>query len=228
MTNLRLIATAAVCLTVGGAIGYKYAEKKLLNEFEERLERETNLVRRMYKPEHETPEDMVEALYGDSKTEATMDAALSRLKEYRGEGDKEPIAYHKIRPSTVKIGEKEEKVIERRVFEPTDDRGEIYIISAEENAEGSYQNVTWTYYAGDGVVTDIHEDRVEDYSNHIGTDFVNEFGGISGDDNVVYVRNEISLIDYEIVRSHGSYLEEVLEEEAPPPRPSQRFAPPGD
>lgn len=50
MTNLRLIATAAVSLAVGGAIGYKYAEKKLVAEFEQRLDRETDQLRRMYKP----------------------------------------------------------------------------------------------------------------------------------------------------------------------------------
>lgn len=225
MTNLRLIATAAVCLTVGSAIGYKYAEKKLLSEFEERLERETNLVRRMYKPDHETPQDMVEKLHGE---------ALKIMEEYQNGTDespmvppqepKEPVAYHKIRPSTVEIGKKEEKVIHRSVFEPTDDRGPIFIISPEENEEGGFENATWTYYAGDGVVTDIHEDRIEDFEKYIGTDFVNHFG----ESNTVYVRNEITLFDYEIVRSHGSYRQEVLGEEEPPQqRPSQRFNPGG-
>lgn len=216
MTNLRLIATAAVCLAAGGAIGYKYAEKKLLAEFEERLERETNLVRRMYKPDHETPQDMVEKLYGE---------AVEAMAKYQGDTDdgsaKEPTAYHKIRPSTVQVGKKEQKVVQRSVFEAPADRGPIYVISAEENAEESYENFTWTYYAGDGVVTDIHEDRIEDFEKYIGIDFSNHFG----DDNVVYIRNDILLHDYEIVRSHGSYRQEVLAEEEPPQRPSQRFSP---
>lgn len=224
MTSLRLIATAAVCLTAGSVIGYKYAEKKLLAEFEERLVRETNVLRRMYKPDYETAQAMVEELHGK---------AVKAMQEYQNGTDeslmvppqepKEPVAYHKIKPSTVEIAKKEEKVVERSVFEPSDDRGEIYVISAQENAEGSYEDVTgWTYYAGDGVVTDIHEDRIEDFEKYIGTDFVNHFG----DDNTLYIRNEVLLIDYEIVRSHGSYRQEVLgEEEPPPPRPSQRFSP---
>lgn len=226
MTSLRLIATAAVCLTAGSVIGYKYAEKKLLAEFEERLVRETNVLRRMYKPDYETAQAMVEELHGK---------AVKAMVEYQNGTDeslmvppqepKEPVAYHKIKPSTVEIAKKEEKVVERSVFEPSDDRGEIYVISAQENAEGSYEDVTWTYYAGDGVVTDIHEDRIEDYDKYIGNDFVNHFGGVSGDENVVYIRNEVLLIDYEILRDLRSYRKAVLEEEDPPQRPSQRFSP---
>lgn len=217
MTNLRLIATAAVGLAVGSVIGYKYAEKKMLAEFEERLERETNLVRRMYKPEHETPQDMVEELYGEA------------IKEYQGEEgaapeSKEPVAYHKIRPSSVEIAKKEEKLIERSVFQPSEDRGEIHVITANEQQESGYEQVTWTYYAKDGVVTDVHEDRIEDYAKFLGTDFIEMFGVGSDDENVVYIRNEVLMIDYEVVRSHGAYVEEVLNEEYKPiERPSQRI-----
>lgn len=217
MTNLRLIATAVVGVAVGAAIGYKYAEKKIGTEFEERLERETNLLRRLYKPEYESPEDMVNKLHGD---------ALKVMEEYAGE-EREPVAYHKIRPSTVEVEKVEEQVIERNVFEPDDDRGAIYIISVDEHTENEpgFESATWTYYAKDGVVTDIHEERIEDYDKHIGTEFAENFGGRSGDENVVYVRNEVTLMQYEIVRSQGSYVEEVLGEEYKPPieRPSQRM-----
>lgn len=218
MTNLRLIATAAVSLAVGGVIGYKYAEKKLVAEFEQRLDRETDQLRRMYKPEYNTPQDMVAELHGE---------AGEAMLEYQGE-PKEPVAYHKIRVSGVPIGDKEQKpLIERSVFEPDDERGEIYVISAQEHADGEagYEQATWTYYAKDGVVTDPSEDRIEDYVNFLGPHFADNFGKDSGDENVVYIRNEVVMMDYEILRSHGSYVEEVLQEEYTPPveRPSQRI-----
>jgi len=223
MTNLRLIATAVVCLAAGGAIGYKIADKKLGAEFEERLEKETNALRRMYKPDYKSPEDMVEQLHGDAD-EAGLDAAIKAMKDYT---NPEPVPYHKIRTSTVEVPKEETTVVERTIFEVADDRGEIYVISAEENAaaEAGYENVTWTYYARDGVITDNAEDVIEAPDNFLGIDALTKFGGISGDPNVVYVRNEILMIDYEIVRNPSSYVEVVLGEEYTEPveRPSQRI-----
>lgn len=225
MTNPRLIATAAVSLVVGAAIGYKYAEKKLVSglmeEFEERLERETNSLRRMHKPDYESPQDMVEKLYGEGIVEV--------VKEYQGE-ERKPVAYDKIRVSGVPIGDKAvEEIVERTIFEAADDRGEIHVISAQEHEENKpgYEQVTWSYYAKDGVITDVHEDRIEDYAKYIGNDALLRFGEVSGDENLVHVRNEIIMVDYEIVRSLGSYREEVLGEEMPPERPSQRMNPGG-
>lgn len=229
MTHLRLIATAAVSLAVGGAIGYKIAEKKLTEEFEERLDRETNLVRRMYKPDYNSPEEMVQDLHGEAAAsvlkDPAMKAALDAMRDYQ---NPEPVAYHKIRTSTVEKPQGEEPtVVERKIFEVADDRGEIYVISVQENAdhEAGYENVTWTYYAKDGVVTDDAEDPIEDVENFLGEDFQHKFGEESGDENVVYIRNEVVMIDYEIVRDPSSYVEKVLGEEYTPPveRPSQRI-----
>lgn len=225
--NPPSIATAAVVLMVGVAIGYKVAEKRLTTEFEERLERETNMIRRMYKPDVNSPQEMVQDLHGEAveavMADPAMEAAVRAMSEYQ---NPEPTAYHKIRTSEVKTYKvPEEEKIARRVFEPSDERGEIYVISAEEHAqnEPGYEQVTWNYYTKDGVMTDIHEDRIEDYTNFIGLAALISFGEQSGDENTVYVRNEIVMIDYEVVRSHGSYREEVLNEEMPAERPSQRI-----
>jgi hypothetical protein len=206
-------------LVAGGFLGARLMEKRLVSEFEERLDTELNLVRRMHKPDHNSPEEMVEDLYGKEAAAAIM--------EYNAE-PREPVSYDKIRVSTVKVEkEAEAEVISRRVFEPPHDRGPIYVISRDEFTENDpgHEQDTLTYYAKDGVVTDTREDRIEDYANVIGTDFVNHFGTEGDDENVVLVRNEILLQDFEILRSFGSYTEEVLQEEyqAPPERPSQRI-----
>lgn len=217
--SLRLIATAVVSLGVGGLIGYKYAEKKLIADFETRLDRELDVTRRLYKTDYSTPQEMVAKLHGD---------AAVAMEEYRGEEseDNEPVAYHKIRTSNVKIKPQEEKVTTRKVFEPEDDRGEIYVISVNEHTEGEsgYEKVTWTYYAKDNVVTDDQDDRIEDAENFLGERFFDHFGKESGDDNVVYIRSEVVMIDYEIIRSPNAYVEDILGEEYNVPvRPSQRM-----
>lgn len=221
--NAALVLVSAATGFIGLGIGYKIAEKRLTAEFEERLDKETNLLRRMHKPEYTTPQEMVEHLHGDE-----ADEAIRSLVEYAGE-KREPVAYDKIRTSQIQVVKDtadDEQVATRRVFEPSDDRGEIYVLTGDEYEadEAGYQHVTWTYYAADGVVTDVHEDRIEDYAKLIGTDFAQQFGAKNDDQNTVHVRNEVIMIDYEIIRSEGSYRQEVLgEEEAPPERPSQRI-----
>lgn len=221
--NPRLIATAAAFFVVGGLVGYKVAERKLMTEFEDRLARENDALRRMYKPDYKSPEDMVEQLHGE---------ALKAMHDYQKESSppKDPVAYHNIVKSTVKTDkdDSEPVVVQRRVFEPNEDHGPIHIISAEENAEGSFEDATLTYYAQDGVITFADDEVMEDQENFIGGPDVaalENFGGISGDPNVVYVRNEVLLIDYEIVRDPGSYVKAVLDQEYEPPteRPSQRM-----
>lgn len=226
--NPRLIATAAVALAIGGLVGYKIAERKLMAEFEERLERETDAFRRIHKTDYKSPEDMLEQLHGEAIRNVMSDPAaalaVQAMAEYQ---NPEPVAYHNIVKSTVKVNkdEPEQEVVRRRVFEPDEDRGTIYIISAEENAEGSYEDTTLTYYAQDGVITFANDEVMEDQEKFIGTEALENFGGISGDDNVVYVRNEVILMDYEICRHPGSYVKEVLDQEYEPPtqRPSQRM-----
>lgn len=231
-----LVLISAATGFIGVGIGYKLAEKQLVSEFEKRLDHEINLARRLYKTNHDTPEDMVKNLYGQAAIRVTTEIdeipdgseADELLKKYAGKSP-EPTAYHKIRTSEVKSSksEAEESVVARRVFEVDDERGEIYVISAEEHAanESGYEQVTWSFYSGDGVMTDIHEERIEDYGVYIGDKNLEDlFGQDSGDPNVVCIRNEIVMIDYEIVRSLGTYRQEVLNEEPTPGRPSQRMS----
>lgn len=225
--------TAAVVLissatgVIGLGLGYMIAQKRLTAEFEERLERETNSIRRLYgavkKIEEASLEDAPEV-----PEEEIPDGVKESLLDYQGD-KREPVAYDKIRTTTA-VKEKvevTETLVNKNVFVERDERGEIYVVSEDEHGEQDYIEVTLTYYAGDGVVTDANEDRVEDYDTVIGDDFVNKFG----EDQVVYVRNDSLCIDYEIVRSAGSYRKEVLgeeDEEAPAlpsgrPRPSDRI-----
>ena len=229
MNSRNSITLALVSVATGIAgfgLGYKYAERQLIRAFQERLDKETLHLRRMYKPDYNTPAEMVEDLHG-VVDEHLLDEAMRAMVEYTGKTP-EPFAYHKIKTSSVKVGEKEEEPLKtRRIFEPDDDRGDIYMITAVENSESElgYENVTWSYFAGDGVVCDVHEDRIEDYANFLGTEFAEWFGlDPEGDDNVVYIRNQVLMIDYEICRSPGTYSQEVLEEEPPPDRPSQRIS----
>lgn len=93
-----------------------------------------------------------------------------------------------------------------------------YVIHKEEfdRDDMGFQQVTLTYYAGDGVVTDPYETPVYNHERLLGPLL---WGHGSGDPQVVYIRNEATSMEYEVcydpksseVELHGLHIEEELE-----------------
>lgn len=224
--HLLLIATAVASAGAGGFAGYKYAERQLVRAFEERLDQETLAMRRLYgamKKEKDATEEALDQVEAELASSTPPEVQVL-LDEYAGE-KKEPVAYHKIKTSDVKVNKKEKELFVRPVFQQDENRGPIHVISLQEHEENepSYQQVTLTWYAGDETLTDEREDIIEDYTNVIGEHALGRFGDLSEDENVVHVRNNVLMVDYEIIRSKGTYQQEVLgEEPADKTRPSGR------
>lgn len=86
-----------------------------------------------------------------------------------------------------------------------------YIISAEEylGNDSNYAQETVTYYLGDQVLADDRDEVIDEFEATIGLANL-RFGHRSNDDNVVYVRNERLLIDFEVLRSERKYVQDVL------------------
>lgn len=84
-----------------------------------------------------------------------------------------------------------------------------YVIGVDEYMLGKdgYTQTTYTYYEADNTLTDERESILPDFQEYVGAENLSLFGFESGDPNVVYVRNEKHLVDYEIVRMSGSYAE---------------------
>jgi hypothetical protein len=210
--HLLLIATAVASAGAGGFAGYKYAERQLVRAFEERLDQEMLAMRRLYGVVKTERSEAVDAVLSDIEiNKSTPPEVQVLLDEYAGEKS-EPVAYHKIKTSNVKVDKKEKELFVRPVFQQDENRGPIYVVSLEEfnENEPSFQQETLTWYAGDETLTDAREDIIEDYLNIIGQHALSRFGDVSEDDNVVHVRNTVLMVDYEIVRSTGTYQEEVL------------------
>lgn len=87
-----------------------------------------------------------------------------------------------------------------------------YIISIDEWAvpeddyEG-YEQVTITYYEGDGVLLNSAEEFVADKEALVGVGTLSKFGYRSQDDDIVYVRNEKLGLLIEVVRIEEGYAE---------------------
>jgi hypothetical protein len=112
---------------------------------------------------------------------------------------------------------------DRNVFEAEpdkwDSRAELanrssdrpYVITKEEfmQNEPEHEQVSLTYFEGDEVISDERDQPVENEDDLIGKDNL-KFGHGSKDNNVVYIRSEGTETDFEVLRSHGKYAEEVL------------------
>ena len=87
-----------------------------------------------------------------------------------------------------------------------------YIITYDEyNAgEKDYEMSSLTYYEQDDTLTDEQDKPIREIDKIIGEDHLIRFGHGSRDRNVVYIRNDRLGMDFEVTKSTGSYVEEVL------------------
>lgn len=84
-----------------------------------------------------------------------------------------------------------------------------YILHKDEfyAEEKGYTQNTLTYYAGDEIMADEEEAPIYNHEKVTGP---LKFGHGSGDQNVVYIRNDRLKAEYEILLDSGLYSEEVL------------------
>jgi hypothetical protein len=210
---------------VGFFVGYKVAERRLSDQFDERLEKETKGMREFYtaaKKPYATPQEAVADLIIEKGNEALA-------------ADK--TAYHKIVQTegyTSSDGDKAETVVDfgeqpvvvANIFSKNERDPEIpYVISQEEfmQNERDWEQITLTYYDKDNVLTDNREDVIEDPERVLGPEAIKNFGLQSSDPNVVHICNEKLGLMFEVVRHQGSYAQEVLGlDAAAPDLPSGR------
>ena len=91
-------------------------------------------------------------------------------------------------------------------------RGERpFIIHQDEffNRESGLDQVAYTYWGADEVLTDETETKIEDSNRLVGAYNLERFGHGTDDWDVLYVRNEEVKMEFEICRVNKSYEEEV-------------------
>lgn len=84
-------------------------------------------------------------------------------------------------------------------------RREPYVISpAEFGEDEAYETITLIYY-NDGILADHDGNSIEDIDACIGYESLNHFGEY-GDDSV-YVRNDDTMMDYEVLLDESNYAD---------------------
>lgn len=206
-------------LAMGGGIGYLIARKREASKYEAIMALEVAELK-----EHYAAKEVVR----DDKPE--MEDVMDTLG-YRPEPKvdlKPPVVVQpapKIQPSTfvreevveetvLNVFENENGIVwdysvETKRREMTPDGPHILHVDEYNAGEKEYDQDTLTWYDGDDVLCDNRDNIVEHGEEKLGLQNLQLFGKGSGDPNVLYIRNDQFEMDYEVIRSDGSYAQEV-------------------
>lgn len=205
-------------VTVGAAIGSLVAWKVVKTKYEQIAQEEIDSVKEEYKRVMDLQRKEVD-LYRNKQTaiqNESEESSEEQNDEYYPDDDerdftaseKEQVEYYKLTSryrkteepdddKTNKEGDEEEEDLVQYVNGP-------YVISPEEfGDEPSFSTQPLDYFA-DGVLADGWGIEL-DLDETIGEDAIDHFGDYV--DDIVYVRNERTEIDYEVTRDPRTYAE---------------------
>lgn len=210
--NLKLIAIGGSILSfaAGAAAGYFVARRRAETEFNTLLENEIEETRKHYA-----------RLYKRDEFD-TPGAVLAKRTPKSVPDDSRPDGHSAFKADTQTVerilGELKYKLKDDVAEEP--DQGYTilnnpdhpYVISDEmfmENTPG-YSQIELTWFEDEVLMVDEDQEVVEDIQDMVGYENLKQFGHLSEDPAIVYVRNERREQDYEIKRSHQSHTIDVL------------------
>lgn len=110
------------------------------------------------------------------------------------------------------VGNPEEQDIMNDIISNSieDDNSPPFVISQATYAwdeEGeSYEKISLSYFPRDRVLLDDEEEPIEDVNRTVGWRNLTQFGGESGDADVVFVRNHPFKTDFEVIKDDDSQL----------------------
>jgi hypothetical protein len=202
-----LIATSSiVSLAVGGLSGWALAKRQLEKKYDAQLQEETKATREFYqklnqKREYETAEAAAEDLAPE---------AIAAMRTYRGEPAPEhKVVVEKVIQNIFADGDATDEIPEAEKRNRTEEAP--YILEKEEylRNESGFVQTTVTYFAGDKILIDSRDDIIEEIDKTVGEIHLERFGHGSGDPRVLYVRNDILDLEFEILLHDGKYSQHV-------------------
>lgn len=225
-------STAVISVSAGIGVGILASVEVLEKRFQERLSKEIEEARIYYQEMYNTPtlvaehpsdseEDLLEivrtsAQENDGPPEDLVGKALDAVREYSPSDEDEhgrraPVIVNNIFQDRTPPGD---EVLGALLAQR--DPSAPYIITREEflQNEPDHEQLKFTYWEGDDVLVDDREEfnPINDTERVAGDDNLLHFGYGSGDEHVVYIRNEAvdPPFDLHVTRSTGKYAHEVM------------------
>ncbi len=197
--------------TAGAAVSAALTLYFMSDRYEKKLRSEIKETRELYKDSLDT---RVEALchkyetrikeLSDHDNESTneFESEVSNIKD-----DQSHISKGTRRTDYTSYSEQEAQELDKSESavpssEPVEESP--YVITPDDFGEldmEGYDSLTFHYYL-DNILTDDHDEILDSFET-VGFDFMNHFGEY--DDNVVYIRNDKLMADYEILAENFRY-----------------------
>lgn len=229
-TKIILGLTATISAAAGAFVGFQVATKRAGAMFDRLLEEELEETRRFYGAINKTgsfttPEEAAETLGVPTPVAETLrryDYTKTTVKpeDLEDPGSLTKHVYEAAVNEALTISAPIEEV--RNVFADSAEMEEAaiasmrdpekpYIITPEEFAvnDPDYDQLSITYFEGDGVLTDDTNQHIPDDDRCVGLGNLEKFDE-QEDIHTLYVRNERMKTDFEVTRSTGKFSEEVL------------------
>ena len=217
----------AIGYGIGSAVGIAIAktviERKLIAEYEERLQQEIKETKRFYKALKKRPvKDISGAVEKEKKndyrkltTEYNKPLLIEEVEEIVVDDNPYPKSYE----------EREERLrMKYEREEPFTKEDTTLSWSVEITEEEFFQNdsefeqTTWTYFSEDDVMTDERNEPVTNWQDVVDKRLIELLDSSGHDTNVIYIRDKYKELEYEITLDAGSYtstlgIEDHLEHE---------------
>jgi len=208
--NLKLIAIGGSILSfaAGAAAGYFVARRRAETEFNTILEAEIEETRKHYAQ-----------LYKRDEFSSPAEVLAKRTPKSVPD-DSRPDGHSSFKADTEVVDriltglkyKKDEDADEKGYSIVSHDPDHPYVISDEmfmANTPG-YSQIELTWFEDEVLMVDEDQEIVEDIQDMVGYENLKQFGHLSEDPMIVYVRNERREQDYEIKRSHQTHTQDVL------------------
>lgn len=204
------VVAAAAGAAISHVVTVRLLEEKYIAIAEEEVEKAQEVFKRMYKvDEYSTPESAAASLGIEIPVPLTPPEILNEMV------DPDP-----IRPVVTDVNAFESNTNEdpENTGLPNEEErillaqeGKAYIIAEDEYAQNAveYNQVTLTYYAEDDVLVDENSEVIPDVEEVVGEENLQKFGIGSGNNRIVYVRNERLEMDFQIVMSQRNFAADV-------------------
>lgn len=180
---MNKILSNFISLTIGITIGAIATNKFLEAKYAEVAEKEIDSIRNFYM---EKTKDLTESTEVEHKF--TNDETKKELTDYK----------NIIKENNYNKNSDKKEATDKMNDTP-------YVISPEEFDDDEDFDVVTLLYFEDGVVTDEQYNSIDNYDKYIGEESLEHFGDYPDDEDTVFVRNESTKTNYEILRQPGRF-----------------------
>ena len=197
-----------VGIAIGFAVGYRWNRAKIRAEAFKQSEKEVEEIREMYRESAES----VKIATGKPPLDEVIEERGYLVVEEEERPTRPPVPVAPAPPLSREELTKSKNDgwdYPAELAKRSDDRP--YIIHQDEYSENGteYKQETLTWYASDEVLTDEDEAPMENPDAIVGMENLDKFGHGSDDVRVVFIRNDLMQMEYEVCLVLNSYASEV-------------------